>query len=108
MRNVPELNVDLLQPPYAEGERLACLLVSRRQTRAERVQVEGERGAFARARREAAVRLLVHEDRVGCADLHADTRSRGHIHRVKRVGTPAEKEGADRETSVVIGEACGR
>jgi len=66
--------VGLLQPPCAEGERLARLHVSRRETRAERVQVERERGA----RAAAAVRLLsVHEDRVGLADLRADAHGEG-------------------------------
>ena len=66
--------VDLLQPRDAERERLTRLLISRRQTRAERVHVERKRGAFVRARRETAVRLSSHEHRVGRADLHADAR----------------------------------
>jgi len=69
--------VGLLQPPSAERERLARLHVSRRETRTECIQVKRERGAFIYAWREAAVRLSVHEDRAGLADLHADARGEG-------------------------------
>jgi len=96
--------VGLLQPPGAEREGLARLLVPRRETRAERVQVERERGAFVWARRQAAVRLSTHEDRVGRADLHADARGEGQVRRVEVVLAPAEEEGVERDDE--RGEAC--
>ena len=68
--------VGLLQLPCAEGGCLARLRVSRRETRAERVQVERELERGARAA--AAVRLLlVYEDRVGRVDLRADAHGEG-------------------------------
>ena len=96
--------VGLLQPPGTERERLARPLVSRRETRAEPVQVERERGAFVWARREAAVRSSSHEDRVGRADLHADARGEGEVRRVEVVWAPAEEEGVERDDE--RGEAC--
>lgn len=79
--SVERARAGLLKPPYAEGQRLARLRISRRETRPS--QVERERGA----RVATAVRLLlVHEDRVGRADLHADARGEGQVSRVEIVG----------------------
>ena len=96
--------VDLIQPGGAELERLTRLLVSHRETRPERGHVERKRGAFVRARREAAVRLSSHEDRIGRADLHADARGEGEVRRVEVVWAPADNEGVERDDE--RGEAC--
>ena len=69
--------VGLSQPPDAERERLARLLVSRRETRPERVP---------------AVRLPLHKDGVRRADPHADARGKREVRGVEHVWAPAENE----------------
>ena len=90
--------VGLAQPPGTERKICARLLVARRKSRAERIQVERERRALVREGREAGVVAVVvthlpHEDRVRCADLHADARYEGQVGGVEVVWAPAEREG---------------
>lgn len=99
--------VGLAQPPGTERKIHARLLVARRKTGAERIQVEWERRALVRAGREAttaAVAHLPHEDRVGRADLHADARYEGQVGGVEVVWAPAEREGVYCDDEG--GEAC--
>ena len=94
--------VGLAQPPDTERKIHARLLVARRKTGAERIQVERERRALVWAGREATTAAVVvgvvvahlpHEDRVGRADLHADARYEGQVGGVEVVWAPAEREG---------------
>ena len=95
--------VGLAQPRHAKRKRRARLLVTLRKTRAERIQVERECRALVPAGREAASASAVsvarapHEDRVGCADLHADAGYEGQVGGVEVVWAPAEREGVDRD-----------